>query len=401
MNLDIDEVFLDVIGPEAVMILREPTVDMKGFVVVDSSLNGIPMGGVRIAPDLTLNEIIRVARSMTLKFCSYNISIGGGQAGIISDPNSKKKDLIIESFGESIKPLIKEDVFYPEPGLGTKDKDIERILKISGEPDLMPRKIGIFKYDIPLKKNYIGVSVAYCLQAIYEKLNAFNNNSQAKIDWNDPPRILLEGFGRVGNEFAKHIEELGYKILGVSTLKGCVFDEDGLDIKKLLELKEKNGDNLVNKYEGENVLHVSKEKIFELSSEYSIDFIIPGARPDAINKMNVDSINSKAIIPAANAVYEEGLLKDLKEKNVLAFPDFISNAGDVLALSTRQKVRSNILAINSHIKEKIREKTIKILKNAREENLSPYEYARKTALNKLEKKLKRKQKHFEKVEEKL
>lgn len=400
MSLDINNFFSDEIGPEAVMILREPTVDMKGFVVVDSSLNGIPMGGVRIAPDLTLNEVIRVARFMTLKFCSYDISIGGGQAGIVLDPNSKKKDLIIESFGESIKSMIKEDVFYPEPGLGTKDKDIQRILKISGEPDLMPRKIGIFKYDIPLKKNYIGVSVAHCLQAIFENLNSYNNSNK-KLDWNKPARIILEGFGRTGSEIAKHIKDLGHKLLGISTIKGGVFKEDGLNIDRLLELKKTHGDDLVNKYEEDDVFHVSKEEIFEFSSEYSIDFIIPGARPDAINKHNIEKINPKAIVPAAGAVYEESILKDLKKKNILAFPEFISNAGDVLALSTRQKARSNVLAINTHIKERIKKKTIQTIKGAREKSISPYEYAQSRALNSLKNKLKRKQKHFEKVEETL
>jgi len=397
MSLDINEIFLDEIGPESVVIMREPTINLKAFVIIDSSLNGIPMGGVRIAPDLTLNEIIRVARSMTLKFSSYNIPIGGGQAGIVFDPNSQKKDLMIKSFGESIKPFIKQDMFYPEPGLGTKDNDIEQILKISGKPDLMPRKIGIFKYDIPLKKNYIGVSVAHCLQTIYKNYNSIYN-SDLKIDWNEPARIILEGFGRAGSEIAKHVKELGYKLLGVSTLEGGIFDEDGLDIDKLLELKKKYGDELVNKYRSENIVNVSKEKIFELSSDYSIDFIILGARPDAINKGNVDTINPNAIVPAASAVYENGVFEKLKEKNILAFPEFISSAGDILALSTRQKVKSNILAIESHIKKNIKEKTIQILKESKNSEKTAYEYARLKALESLEDKLIRKKKHFEKIE---
>lgn len=389
----INDTLFDEIGPEKILLFRNPMVNMRGFVVIDSSLTGIPMGGVRIAPNITLNEIIRSARTMTLKGSIYKIPIGGAWAGIISNPLEENKKLLIQSFAESIKTLIREDMFYPEPGLGTIAEDIEIILKLSGNPKLMPRKIGIFRYDIPLKKNYIGLGVYHCLNTCYNNLNNYNIGN-TPIHWNEPPTVLLEGFGRAGSELAKHLKEGGFKLLGVSTLEGAIFDEDGLDIEKLLELKEKYGDNLVNHYESKNLETVPREKLFSLSSEYSIDFLIPGARPDVINRDNIDKIDTHAIIPISNNPFERQILPLLYEKKILAIPDFISNAGDILAFSSRRKSQSNLF-INDYIRDCMKKKTIEILKHSFENNEPSSKYAKKLALERIKTKMKRRKEHFE------
>jgi glutamate dehydrogenase (NAD(P)+) len=389
----INEIPFDDIGPEKIFLFRDSLINMRGFVVIDSSLTGITMGGVRIAPDITLNEIIRSARTMTLKGSIYKIPIGGAWAGIVSDPSMENKELLIQSFTESIKTLIREDLFYPEPGLGTIDKDIEIILKLSGNPKLMPRRIGIFKYDIPLKKNYIGLGAYYCLLTSYQNLNRYNIGN-TPIEWNEPPTVLLEGFGRAGSELAMHLKEGGFKLLGISTIEGAIFDEDGLDIDKLLELKKKYGDDLVNHYESENLEKPPKEELFNLSGEYPVDFIIPGARPDAINSKNIDKIEPRAIVPISNNPYEKGILSTLYEKKILAVPDFISNAGDILAFSSRRKSQSNVF-VNEYIEDKMKKKTIEILKHSYENDTPSSAYAKELALERITKKMNRRKEHFE------
>jgi glutamate dehydrogenase (NAD(P)+) len=350
------------------------------------------MGGVRIAPNITLSEIMRSARTMTLKGSIYKIPIGGAWAGIISEPFNDNKEILIQSFAESIKTLIREDMFYPEPGLGTIDKDIEIILKLSGNPKLMPRKIGIFRYDIPLKKTYIGIGVYYCLLSSYKNLNRYNIGKTA-IEWNNPPTVLLEGFGRAGSELAKHLKEGRFKLLGVSTIKGAIFDEDGLDIEELLDLKKEYGDNLVKHYESKNLEELPKEKLFNLSNDYPIDFIIPGARPDVINSDNIDEIKTNAIIPISNNPYERGILNKLFEKRILAVPDFISNAGDILAFSGRRKSQSNVF-INDYIKNNMKRKMVEILKLSYENDSPSSEYTKQIALESLKNKMNRRKEHF-------
>lgn len=318
-----NQFFQDDIGPEKVVFLNRPDFNMKAILVIDNSAYGIPAGGVRFAQNITVNEVVRLARAMTLKFCTYGVSCGGAKSGIIGDPLDKNRDLLITNFANSISPFIKTNSYYPGPDMGTNDADLERIFKTVGRAELVPRKIGLIKNGVPVEELFTGYGVSYCLEVISKSLN-FNGKYK--------PKILLEGFGKVGTALAISFKELNFKLTGVSTIKGAIYDEDGLDIDELLRLKKGfGGDELINHYESKNLIRVPKEKLFELSSEYKTDFIIPGARQDVISQKNIEKIKVKAIVPAANIPYAgDGIIKILDEKGILAVPDFVSNAGEIL-----------------------------------------------------------------------
>jgi glutamate dehydrogenase (NAD(P)+) len=393
LNINNEEYF-DEFGPEKVMLIRDPPIDMKGFLVIDNSSYGIPLGGLRMAEDLTLSEIMRLARVMTLKFCTYKVPLGGAKAGLIASPDISKdqKNLLIANFAENIKPLIKGGGFYPEPGLGVFDTDIDKILEFAGRPQLMHGKIGLFSEDIPIEKKWTGIGVTYCIKTIFHEYEKFG-----KSEWNDPPNIMLEGFGRAGIEIVKFLHKKKYKLTGLSTLKGAIYDEDGLEIQKLLELRKDHGDEIVNKYESSNLIKVPKEELFELSSEYPTDIIIPGARPDIINKKNVEKIQPKAIIPISSAPYQEEILETLNNKGILAMPDFITNAGDILELNIRQREKSD-RKILENIENEITKKVINVLENSYQKDKIPYFYAKEKALNDLKKKMKKKKVYNQKLE---
>lgn len=192
------------------------------------------------------------------------------------------------------------------------------------------------------------------------------------------------------------LDELNFKLTGISTLNGAIFDEDGLNVQELLKLKSSYGDDLVNQYESKNAIKIPKEKLFDLSSEYPIEFIIPGARPDVINKNNVDKVGAFAIVPAANIPYEKGIPEKLKEKNIVAFPDFVSNAGEVLAIYVGKAVK-NSEEIFEYIISKIKEKTMEIIQGAMDMKISPYYFAVNEAFKILQTKMKRKIKRLEKL----
>ncbi len=389
-----DYSLLDDIGPEKIIILKNPSTDLNAALVIDNSIYGIPAGGVRLAPDISLDEMIRLSRAMSLKFCAYRLKLGGAKAGIWGDPQDKeKKEILLTSFAKAIEPFIKNDVYYPGPDMGTDDDDLLKMFSVIGVPNLASKKIGMAKLGVPVEELFTGYGVVYCLEVIYSNLEKL---TKKKFDISKKPKIILEGFGKVGTAVAMSLKELGFTLTGVSTIKGAIFDEGGLDIEELLKLKLAYGDDLVNQYTSKNHIQIPKEKLFELSSEYPTDFIIPGARPDVINKKNIDKINALAIIPAANIPYETGSTDILKEKGIIAFPDFIANAGEVLAILIN-KVAKNADEIFDYIKLKISGKTFEVIKSAVEKNISSYDYAVADALNELKKKLKRKKTLIEKL----
>lgn len=395
MSLNIkDPSILDDLGPEKIILLRDPRVGMTGIFVIDNTAIGWPAGGIRMAPDITVEEMARLARAMTYKFASYRFKVGGAKAGIMADPRSEKKDLLIASFAEAIKTYIIEDRYICGPDMGTYDRDIERIFNIIGKPGLAPKPLGMKKNGFPVEELFTGYGVCYCIEAVFNHLK-----NRGVFEENYKPKIILEGFGKVGVGIAMRLQELGFKLTGVSTINGAIFNEDGLDLGKLLELKLQYGDDLINQYESKNLVKIEKEKLFELSSEYPTDFLIPGARQDVINTNNVDKIEVKAIVPASNIPYEKGITSTLKEKGIIDFPDFVANAGEVLAIGVN-KVAKNAEEIFDYVRSNIDAKAMEIIKGALEKNLSAYDYAVEDALSYIEKYLNRRSKRLEKLNKK-
>jgi glutamate dehydrogenase/leucine dehydrogenase len=384
-----DPSLVDDIGPEKIVIIRNPQTKLNSVLVIDNSVYGIPAGGVRLAKDISLDEIIRLSRAMSLKFCSYKMKVGGAKAGIWGDPlNLGEKSILLTSFAKSIERYVKNDVYYPGPDMATDDDDLLKMFRVMGAPNLAPNKIGMIKHGIPVEELFTGYGVMYCTRVIHQNL---------KKDKLQSPRILLEGFGKVGTAIALSIAELGFSLNGVSTIEGAIFDEDGLDIEKLVALKKQYGDKLVHHYNSKNLVKTEKENLFNLSSEYDIDFIIPGARPDVINNKNIDKLDVTAIIPAANIPYEKGIIEKLEERNIIAFPDFVANAGEILAILVN-KVAKSPDEIFQYIQEKISQKTMEVLEKSNQLGISPYKYAENDALKELTKKLDRNKRNLEKLD---
>jgi glutamate dehydrogenase/leucine dehydrogenase len=56
----------DDLGPAKIVFLRERAAGLQAVVVVDNLAAGPAIGGVRMAVDLTVEEVMRLARAMTL-----------------------------------------------------------------------------------------------------------------------------------------------------------------------------------------------------------------------------------------------------------------------------------------------------------------------------------------------
>ena len=387
-----DNYLEDNLEPEQILLLNDESVNLTAFLVIDNTIFGIPSGGVRFAPDLTLNEVVRLARAMTLKCAIYNIPSGGAKAGIIGDPNSQNKDLLITSFADMISPYIKHDIYYPGTDMGTIYNDLEKIFKVAQVKQWLNENIKLERNGHLILDHFTGYGVVLCLETLYKETDSLKNSINI-------PKVILEGFGKVGNSVALCLKEFGYKLLGLSTIKGAIFDEDGLDIDKLLKLRIQYGDDLVHKYNSNNLIKVEKEKLFELSSEYPIDFIIPGARPDAINKGNIEKIETKAIVSAANVPYANGIVDLLEEKGIIAFPDFVSNGGAsvLLTMVNNQWTTEQLF---SFMKEKITNMTNEILKGAHYTRNTIYNFARTKAINEVKNKMSKKKRKIERLNKK-
>src|SRR5436853_741862 len=113
-----------------------PGAALLGYVAIDSIIDGRARGGLRLAPDLSEDEIRCAARAMTLKYGMLGLPQGGAKAGIIGDPDgaSDAKQRLLRAFATAAAPLLHARRYVPDADLGTTTDDVRAMMTAIGAP---------------------------------------------------------------------------------------------------------------------------------------------------------------------------------------------------------------------------------------------------------------------------
>ena len=142
-------------------------------------------------------------------------------------------------------------------------------------------------------------------------------------------RIGIQGLGKVGLRLFQIAQKHGMKIVAVSTVKGTLYSEDGIDFEQISSLSEQHGDNLVFHYPQAALLSV--EKFFH----QKMDFMCPCAERHSIHENNIHFIKARAIIPATNVVARVETMDKLNAEGVIFLPGFVCNSGGILCYTLK------------------------------------------------------------------
>jgi len=277
---------------------------------------------------------------------------------------AEKLDLI-KAFAVALKPLSPSQ-YIAAPDINTGEEEMATyalangsLRSCTGKPADMCVGPGE-KCGIPHEYGSTGYGVFHVTKAATE--HADINLKGATI--------AIDGFGNVGSFLAKYLSEYGAKLLAVSDSRGCIYNSDGLEYEKLKRVKEEKG--FVTNYEAGRVL--KNEELFELP----VDILVPASIPDVINERNVDRIEAKIIVEAANipATYESE--KRLHEKGALVIPDIIANAGGVIS-SYAEYMGENPKKMFDMVEEKIVRNVRLVIKKAQQEKITTRDAALKIA----------------------
>ena len=257
--------FADAFGPSRIIHIHRPSVGLKAIVVVDNTACGVAIGGVRMAPDVTVEECFRLARAMTWKNAAAGLRHGGGKSVISADPRmpAGDKENLIRAFAGAIRDI---GDYVPGPDMGTDELCMGWIKDETGRAVGLPRAIG----GIPLDEiGATGFGVAACVDVA---AGFHRSRSQG---------CARRGAGvRRGWQACRALSrEKGAVLVGASDTNGTLADPTGLDIAALIALKEGGGSlrdhPLGEKLPGDAVIDIP------------CDIWIPAARPDVINARNV------------------------------------------------------------------------------------------------------------------
>ena len=296
-------------GPEVIALSSVP-----GFVVFDLPGAAESAGGTRLAPDVSVAEVALLARAMTYKFAALGLQMGGAKAGVRGDPADRAgKAVLMARFCAEIAPLADTGRLLTGPDMGTAEEDFAPLR----EHRAAPAAISAVVDGVPFEDLLTGYGVAVAAETAL--------NERWGGGW-DGRSVAIEGFGKVGGGVAREVIRRGGQVAAVSTVAGCVADPAGLDVERLLELRRVHGDACV--------LHYGRAAgpPGELFTAVTADVVVPGTRPGVISDQTAGSLppGVRVIAPAANVPYTAPGADVLRQRGIIALPDFVCNAGGVI-----------------------------------------------------------------------
>ena len=345
------------IGPETMVYVYDPVSNMKGLLVVDTTAPGTAGGGVRMAPDLSAQEVFDLARAMTNKYAIMKFPRGGCKSGIWGDPGMPrdKKRNIMMAYGRAIRPYLESGIAGVATDLGTSNEDVEAIHEGAGIK--RPGKRDLFTQDRDgeqLPTHFTGYGVVSAMKAAAQ-IAGLNFKGA---------RLAIEGFGKVGFGAVRYGSKEGAKIIALSTIHGAIYNEDGLDAPKLLELRKQLGDECIKEYK--DAKHIPSSEIYFLP----VDILMPGARAYVISKHHAPKVQAKIIVSGANIPITAEAEEMIFKRGILSVPDFISNAGGIIGNWALRVGGDGDQALKS-IHDLITKRTTEVLLEAREKRIMP------------------------------
>jgi glutamate dehydrogenase (NAD(P)+) len=290
-----------------------------GFRVQHSIARGPCKGGLRYAPDVTLDEIRGLAAEMTWKCAVVNIPFGGAKGGVICDPSKLSQgelERITRRYTAEILDYIGPERDVPAPDMNTNDQTMAWIMdtysmhkrhtvtgSVTGKPFSLGGSLG--------RREATGRG---CMITADEALKHFGWQREST-------RVIVQGFGNVGSQAARLMHEAGYKIIGIADISGGVFNTSGVDITRLLAYKEKN--KSIKGFDGGE--SIGAQEILE----QDCDLLLPAATESVITSKNAHKVRAKLLVEGANSPTTPPADGILFDRGVFVVPDILANAGGV------------------------------------------------------------------------
>jgi glutamate dehydrogenase (NAD(P)+) len=290
-----------------------------GYRVQHSIARGPCKGGLRYAPTVTLDEIRGLAAEMTWKCAVVNIPFGGAKGGIVCNPlklSPGELERITRRYTAEILDYIGPERDVLAPDMNTNEQTMAWIMdtysmhvrhtvtaSVTGKP-----------LDLGGSRGRREATGRGCMIVTDQALKRFGRQREQT-------RVIIQGFGKVGSQAARLMQEAGYKIIGVSDINGGLFNTHGLDIPALLEFV-KESKTVKGFPDGESIGNME-------ILEQDTDVLLPAATESVITSKNANRLKARILTEGANSPTTPPADDILFERGVFVIPDILANAGGV------------------------------------------------------------------------
>jgi len=307
----------------------------EGYRCQFDSARGPFKGGVRFHPSVTQREVEALAGWMSWKTALVDLPYGGAKGGVICEPKElTDQDLerLTRRYTEGIRRMIGPETDVPAPDMNTNPQTMAWMMDTYSmyEGHSVPQVVTGKPLEIggtPGRVEATGRGVSIVTERLFDYLDRDL----------DAATVAVQGFGNVGSNAAKLLDEAGASVVATSDVTGAAYDPDGLDVGALNAHVSAGG--LVEEYAAGDVRDtpdgrsrwdapelIANDELLTLD----VDVLIPAAVEGVITAENVRDLRASAIVEAANGPTTVAADKVLSGRDVQVVPDILANAGGVI-----------------------------------------------------------------------
>jgi glutamate dehydrogenase (NADP+) len=324
-----------IVEPERQIIFRVPWVDdqgkthvNRGFRIEFNSALGPYKGGLRFHPSVYAGIVKFLGFEQIFKNALTGRPIGGGKGGSDFDPKGKSDQEVMcfcQSFMTELARHIGDKTDVPAGDIGVGGREIGYLfgqykrIKNRYEAGVLTGK-GLDWGGSLVRTEATGYGLIYILEEMLK---------DHKISLNDK-KVIISGSGNVAIYANEKITQLGAKVVAMSDSSGYLYDENGIDLELVKEIKEVNRGRIK-----EYLEEYPEAKYCDNCTDiWSIecDIALPCATQNEINAEAVQTLIDNGVIAigeGANMPLTSTAIKIVKDEDVLYIPGKAANAGGV------------------------------------------------------------------------
>lgn len=294
---------------------------IRAFVVHHNSALGPCKGGIRMTPDVTLEDVQALAMEMTWKCALIGVPFGGGKSGIAASPttlSAHDKEVLIRGFARSANRHIHPLLYVAAPDMGTTERDMGHIKDaityshgqattqgcyVTGKPVLLG--------GIPGRQEATGRGIVQVIKSAFKTKGRELSGATA----------VVQGAGNVGAVTAQLLTDAGTRVIAISDIYGAITSPQGLDIKALLAHIAATG--RVADFPGSSPIEPADMLALPC------DVLVPAAAAAQITDSNAHAIRAGMIAEGANGPTTPDADDILNKRGITVLPDILCNAGGV------------------------------------------------------------------------
>ncbi len=294
-------------------------ISFQGFRCQHNNALGPYKGGVRFHPGVTIEEVKALSMWMTWKCAVAGIPFGGAKGGVCVNPKELSHgelERLSRAFFSMISDIVGPERDIAAPDVYTDSQTMAWFMDeyskhekrnvfavVTGKPIIIGGSLG--------RDTATGRGLSFVVAKAAEKLGMKLERATAAV----------QGFGNVGSNSYKFVEELGVKVIAVSDSKGGIYRPEGIPYDELSQHKERRGS--VTGFPDSK--EIGNDELLELD----VDILIPAALEDQITEKNASRVKARLIVEGANGPATPEADDILHKRGITVIPDILANAGGV------------------------------------------------------------------------